>query len=83
MSITVIFEAFTVMLLKIQLFLDITVSLSKLLLKFQSVIVTSFLGPSRPGHFVDCWTLKMKKLQFFETSVTIYHTTWHNIPEDM
>ena len=32
---------------------------------------------------LDSLTLKMEKLRFFETLVTIYQSAWHNVPEDM
>lgn len=31
----------------------------------------------------DCLTLKMKALYTYKMSVTVYHLTQHNIPEDM
>jgi hypothetical protein len=31
----------------------------------------------------DCLTPKMKALRFHETSVTVYQSTWHNIPGDL
>jgi len=32
---------------------------------------------------LDCLALKMKALQFLETSVIIYKSAWHNNPEDL
>ena len=32
---------------------------------------------------LDSLTLKMKALQTFRMSVTIYHSTWRNIPQDL
>jgi len=34
-------------------------------------------------HVLDCLTPKMKELRFHETFVTVYQSTWHNIPEDL
>jgi len=32
------------------------------------------------GLFIDCVALKIKALQFFETSVNIYESSWRSIP---
>jgi hypothetical protein len=32
-------------------------------------------------RLLECMTIKLKSLLFFETSVNIYDLTWRNVPE--
>lgn len=53
----------------------------KQLLAFQRNVMPSASGSSS-SLFSDSLSLKMKAWSYFETSVTIYYSTGHNIPED-
>ena len=56
----------------------------KSLFGYRLFCLTSPLFLSDEGRlFFDYLTLKMKALLFLETSVTIYNSIWHNIPEHL
>jgi hypothetical protein len=66
-------------LLNIQVFLDVSISLCKQFQIFRKIVV------HRQGQavFLNCMTLKMKALRPFVRSGTVYLMTQSNIPEDL
>jgi hypothetical protein len=50
--------------------------------RFGTTYRSHLQGPINPRRKLSSWTLKMGSIAFPETSVTNYHSTLHNIPEE-
>jgi hypothetical protein len=50
----------------------------------EELAASSFVAHVVQGEcFWTPWTVMIEELGFSETSVTVYNSIWHNIPEDL